>query len=251
MVLIFLPTHDSQLYSRGRTKTIHVFVALCDNKSQGIVPVPSHLGNGDDPRRNLYWGARYGVKTVFKRNRNWLLIHREKNKKGIILERLVFKHRYRQTLLIADAYRGSQIKKAVTDFLMALAGRNELKLKYENKIFRGGGSSDLVVYIGHNGLMDFRIKSIRSNVKKRTTKAIILACYSKQYFKWHLKRTKAYPLLWSTHRMAPEAYILEAALRGWLRGESNSRVRNRSALAYHRYQRCGIRGAKRLLVTGW
>ncbi|RYD88183.1 MAG: hypothetical protein EOP54_27665 [Sphingobacteriales bacterium] len=27
-------------------KVIHVFVALCDNKYQGIVPVPKAIGNG-------------------------------------------------------------------------------------------------------------------------------------------------------------------------------------------------------------
>ncbi len=43
-------------------RTIHVIVALRDNASQGIVPVPAALGNGDDPARNLYWGARYGVR---------------------------------------------------------------------------------------------------------------------------------------------------------------------------------------------
>lgn len=30
----------------GQTKTIHVFVALCDNANQGVVPVPEGLGNG-------------------------------------------------------------------------------------------------------------------------------------------------------------------------------------------------------------
>lgn len=30
-------------------RTIHVFVALCDNEHQGIVPVPEIFGNGDDP----------------------------------------------------------------------------------------------------------------------------------------------------------------------------------------------------------
>lgn len=36
------------------TKTIHVLVALCDNKYQGIVPVPEKIGNGQDPDQNLY-----------------------------------------------------------------------------------------------------------------------------------------------------------------------------------------------------
>jgi len=35
-------------------RTIHVFVALCDNEHQGIVPVPEIFGNGDDPANNLF-----------------------------------------------------------------------------------------------------------------------------------------------------------------------------------------------------
>ncbi len=35
-------------------KTVKVFVALCDNKTQGIVPVGEKIGNGDDPDANLY-----------------------------------------------------------------------------------------------------------------------------------------------------------------------------------------------------
>src|SRR5688572_22804615 len=30
-------------------QVIHIFVALCDNKYQGIVPVPAKIGNGQDP----------------------------------------------------------------------------------------------------------------------------------------------------------------------------------------------------------
>jgi hypothetical protein len=45
---------------------IHVFVALCDNVNQGIVPVSAALGNGDNPHTNLYWGAAFGVKTFLQ-----------------------------------------------------------------------------------------------------------------------------------------------------------------------------------------
>ena len=34
---------------------ISVIVSLVDNASQGIVPVPAKIGNGDDPHGNLYW----------------------------------------------------------------------------------------------------------------------------------------------------------------------------------------------------
>ncbi|HBH24362.1 MAG TPA: hypothetical protein DDY13_13175 [Cytophagales bacterium] len=53
IILIGLLTSSSF----GQIRTIHVFVALCDNEHQGIVPVPNTLGNGKDPNSNLYWGA--------------------------------------------------------------------------------------------------------------------------------------------------------------------------------------------------
>lgn len=40
-------------------RTIHVFVALCDNVNQGIVHVPEKIGNGQDPKSNLYWKNYY------------------------------------------------------------------------------------------------------------------------------------------------------------------------------------------------
>ncbi len=52
----------------SETNTIHIIVALCDNKYQGIIPVPKSIGNGQDSKNNLYWGTAYGIKTYFKRS---------------------------------------------------------------------------------------------------------------------------------------------------------------------------------------
>jgi hypothetical protein len=82
----------SQPEKRNQGKLIHVLVALCDNQYQGIVPVPARIGNGDDPPNNLYWGARFGVKTFFKRAGDWRLITEARNPREEVLERLVFKH---------------------------------------------------------------------------------------------------------------------------------------------------------------
>jgi hypothetical protein len=80
----------SQSTRRISGKLVHVLVALCDNQSQGIVPVPARIGNGDDPANNLYWGARFGVKTFFKRSVDWKLIEEARNPRAGILERLIF-----------------------------------------------------------------------------------------------------------------------------------------------------------------
>ena len=39
------------LMAQAPPRTIHVFVALADNKNQGIVPVAAIFGNGDDPQQ--------------------------------------------------------------------------------------------------------------------------------------------------------------------------------------------------------
>src|SRR5579864_6421135 len=87
------------------TRTVHVFVALADNQSQGIIPVPAKLGNGEDPEHNLYWGSAYGVKTFFARGEDWSRIKCGEKPKVEILERCVFKHRASNVYLVADAYR--------------------------------------------------------------------------------------------------------------------------------------------------
>jgi hypothetical protein len=101
---------------------VHVFVALANNQHQGIVPVPAFLGNGDDPAHNLYWGAAFGVRTFFKHAPEWKEILYLKHPNSFVLERSVFQSRNDEVVLVADAYRGSEIKQALTDFLRAAAG---------------------------------------------------------------------------------------------------------------------------------
>jgi hypothetical protein len=45
-VLILIMTPGSSVFAQNSHRIIHVFVALCDNEHQGIVPVSPKLGNG-------------------------------------------------------------------------------------------------------------------------------------------------------------------------------------------------------------
>jgi len=241
--------------SEAAPQTVHVYVALCDNDNQGIVPVPARLGNGTDPAHNLYWGAAFGVKTFFHRSSHWTLLKSISSPRDAILERIVLKHKTTETYLIADAYRGNAIKQAVLDFLSATAGRNpevvSVELGGSAVTIMAGGSSPLLVYVGHNGLMDFTLSNPPSPANDKVRQAVILACASKPYFTDALRRTGASPLLWTTGLMAPEAYTLHSALEGWIAGETDLAVRKRAAEAYHQYQKCGINAAMRLFQTGW
>jgi len=99
---------EKNINYKGKNQSIHIFVALCDNKYQGIVPVPAKFGNGQNPKNNLYWGAAYGVKSFFKRSKEWKLIQ-TRHPGDTLLERLIFKHKNKNYYLIADAYNGKYI----------------------------------------------------------------------------------------------------------------------------------------------
>jgi hypothetical protein len=232
---------------------------------------------GDDPEHNLYWGAAYGVKTFFVHSSDWHLMVSQVHPKPAVLERCIFHHRTDNVLLIADAYRGSEIRQTIVDFLKAAAGQVE-----GSASSAVGGSAgpviapvlaDLVVYVGHEGLMDFSLPEIprpKNNAdpqyraasdsahgqsspcaQKPGRQAIVLACVSKSYFAEPLRAAGATPLLWTTSLMAPEAYTLKSALDGWMLRESAPQIRERAAAAYSRYQHCSPTAARRLLVTGW
>lgn len=251
------PAAPKPALPKNSVPVIHVFVALCDNVNQGIVPVSASLGNGDNPATNLYWGA-FGVKTFFNKNRDWQALtpsNASLKSPQVVLDRLVFRHRRTGALLVAEAYKGSYIRRATEDFLAAAAGTpgEKLTVSFGGKstdVYLGGGS-DLITYIGHNGLMDFQLTTIPKKRNQQKREAIILACASKSYFANPLRTTGAQPLLWTTNLMAPEAYILSAAIDGWLNGESDEQIRLRAAKAYGTYQRIVLRGANGLFATGW
>jgi len=229
-------------------KVAYVIVALCDNVNQGIVPVPAALGNGDDPARNLYWGARFGVRTHFNSSREWRAVAAFENPAPKILERVVYKHRTLDAYLVADAYRGAEIKQATVDFFNVASGNFNPTFEDGGKTYGlgRGGAAHLVAYVGHDGLMDFRLPALP--VRRD---AVVLACISKRYFAPGLKEAGAHPLVWTTNLMAPEAYVLKAALDGWLAGEDGESVRLRTAKAYDKYQNCGLKAAQGLFATGW
>ena len=207
---------------------VHVTVALCDNATQGIVPVPAAIGDGNDPRTNLYWGAAYGVKSWLKRER-WT-ITRATPPHPAILERITAKKTIggREVMIVADAWRGSRIRDAITSFLEQASGFGE--------------RADVIAYIGHDGLMEFEV-SPRIARNTSAPQSIVLACISNRYFHDHLKRARSTPLLLTNGLMAPEAYTLTAAIEAHVRGTD---VREAAARAYERYQRCGLTAARRL-----
>lgn len=252
-IIAFLSLFCSKMFcmsSDSLNNAIHIYVALCDNKYQGIVKVPAKIGNGQDPNNNLYWGCGYGIRTYFKKSSEWNLIKTIKVD-SIILERLVFKHATKDYYLVADAYDGKHIRRCTQDFMNSSCGRSKEIIDVNGIKIGIAGNSKLLGYIGHNGLMDFTLNDKYENTDKLTRDVIILACYSKHYFSYHLKKANVNPLVWTSHLMAPEAYTIHDAITGYLNNETREEIRKRAYLAYNRFQKCGERAARNLLVSGW
>ncbi|QTN30977.1 hypothetical protein HZ994_01080 [Akkermansiaceae bacterium] len=207
-------------------KQIRVFVALCDNKTQGIVPVGEKIGNGDDPDANLYWGCTDGLAVHFRKSENWKQVKSEKDVSKAILRRLTFKHTAADIELVADAYRGSEMGACIVDFEKAAAG----------------GKYDPVAFIGHNGLMDFPIDP-PAKVEGNDTDVAVLCCLSESYFKKRLEALGCRPVLMTRQLMYPGSFILSSSIESWRKGEGRAEIRSAAGRAYAKNQKISAKAA--------
>jgi len=58
-------------------------------------------------------------------------------------------------------------------------------------------------------------------------------------------------VLLTTNLLAPEAYVLAGLIDWWANEKPAASVEEAAGAAYHRFQRCGLRGATRLFTSGW
>ncbi len=227
LVWIILLINAAVSMAHSETKRVRVFVALADNASQGIARVPAKIGNGDDAEANLYWGNSEGFKGIFAHSKSWKLDKAEPNPLPEIIERRSYKHASKDCVMIAEAWRGKNIRQCLEAFCKALHDEE----------------NDLVAFIGHNGLMDNTIPVSPSAASATPPDAIILCCISGRYFETHLQAAKARPVLTTTQLMYPGAFLLRDALDVWLRSGSRAEIRQAAARAYAMNQSISVKAA--------
>ncbi|MES2983261.1 MAG: hypothetical protein V4727_13190 [Verrucomicrobiota bacterium] len=207
-------------------KEIRVFIALCDNKTQGIVPVGAKIGNGDDADANLYWGCSDGFGAFFSKSTRWKVTESKKDVSETILRRLTLQHVGGDMNLVAEAYRGSQMKQCIKDFEAAACSN----------------TYDLVAFIGHNGLMDFNL-TVPKKTEGNDTEVMVLCCMSEKYFGDRLRGLGCRPVLMTQQLMYPGSFLLHATIEKWHSGGTPTELRAAAAAAYAKNQKISVKGA--------
>nr|WP_083244124.1 hypothetical protein [Leptospira tipperaryensis] len=212
--------------------TIEVFVPLCNGAQ-----LACGKGKAGDPRSldgNLYWGASFGAETFLKRAKGFRVVERKDGTtssailRDLVLERTPKKGEEKVTLQI-HAYAGERIDDALVDFLNA----------------SGSSDSDLLVWVGHDRLMDRFPPELEKQKRRFSRPVVVLACESEKYFGPVLKSLKVTQVAMTKTFMAPEAYLLEALAGTVAKSGLKDKKAIRSSLveAYAKYQRISIRAA--------
>jgi hypothetical protein len=133
--------------------------------------------------------------------------------------------------LIAEAYRGSEIRQCVQDF-EAAASSNQFYL---------------VAFIGHNGLMDFQLDPPAKS-EGNDTEVMVFCCVSEKYFGDRLRALGCRPILMTQQLMYPGSFLLHAGIEKWRSGGSNTVLREAAATAYAKNQKISVRAAKAIFA---
>ena len=217
------------------SKQARIIVSLADNANQGIVPIKPSLGNGQDPKNNLYWGALYGAKTHFKRMPKWS-VSSVNSDNSLVLDAFELSHAaFPAAKIRFEAWDGAKQKNAVRAYFQDLRNSESL--------------NDLVCFVGHNVLMDLFIekvpalKTTKDENLERGRNGAVIACQSAPYFDPHHEKLGVRSYVMTRGLMAPEAYVLEGILAAWLSGQDANMARSEAAKQYAKYQKIPIRNA--------
>jgi hypothetical protein len=212
---------------------VEIFVPLCDSAL-----IACGRGAAGDPRSlsdNLYWGAAYGAERFLLKSRELKLIRRTDapvpGHPSVLRELELIRKRgvnEKEVQVVIRAYAGDRIDDALVDFLETAASNT---------------SADLVVWAGHDRLMDVPTPHITKSAHPGAV--AVLACSSETFFRPALDALGSRPIALTRSFMAPEAYLLEALIRSVAANGVDDTASMRDALveAYAHYQHISKRAA--------
>jgi hypothetical protein len=108
----------------------------------------------------------------------------------------------------------------------------------------------LIVFNGHNGLMDYEIQP---EIQKcsRLKETVVIACNSAGFFKDHIKKCYCFPLITTRGLIPAEAYILASIIEPWILLKNENEIRENLLTKYVKIQKCSRDQADYLFTTNW
>lgn len=267
--------HIGELYDRlaadivrGRPIVVTVYVALCDNDSQGIIPTKNpRICMGDRPDLNLYWASGAGLWRHLTEN-GYNRIDYKTSQTDTIAAQGVWHKRFLangelrrrgikrfELYVIGLAYRGTEIHNAVVDFLASVRSDKALPIALPNGVqIEAGGRSHIVGYVGHDYLMDlFRPEDLYEKSPNDSTlhKGIFaLACISSRYFRPAIQRRNTHILALNPGLTFPSAYTVRGILEAVAAGKGYKKICRHAIEQFAKGQKRPLEKMGRTIVCG-
>jgi hypothetical protein len=239
----------------GQPIVVQVHVPLCDNRI--IACGNRKLGDGDNPKTNLYWGTSGGFEGWFGRRRSgWKEVYRSEGDGTDVLQVVVWRREVSPgeslrkrgvkvrfpVYVVAYAWRGTSIDKAVTAYLDDLLGAQARVLPDgAGGQISAGGAAHVVAYVGHNRWMDYEDYDW-GDVREHAGAAgaikgnIAIACLTGAYLAEPLSSAEHVPLLMTSDFLFAGAHAFEGAVSAFVEGGSYYAIRDGAATNYAKGQ---------------
>ena len=220
----------------GAALRVVVYVALCDNDAQGIVPVKNRaICDGEAPEQNLYWRTRGGIASYLRAQ-----LYRELEYTQLASGPIAIRARFSKVLpakrtlrahgiaqvpveLTALAYRGAQIGPAMFDFVRAV----------QHAPAHGEDAPHVVGYIGHDYLLDPHdadaLRRARSGDSTVEQGVFALSCFGEQLLRPVLTRPGAHILVLNRNLTYPGAWTIGGLLAGLAQSGSHATIHRLAA----------------------
>lgn len=242
----------------GRPLVVQAHVPLCDND---VIPCGNaRLGDGEDPKRNLYWGTSEGVLGWFgRRGGGWTQVldgDGDAIGEADVLDLRVWKRTLASpaawrragaparftVYVVAQAWRGERIHEAFTHYADDLYGVTAHAIALpDGTRLAAGGDAHIVAYVGHNHLMDLaafdwadvaKRAAGRATPDERPRGAIAIACHTAVYMQDVVPGEQRVPLVMTRDFLLASSAALEGAVLGFARGGDYAAIRRGSAAGY-------------------
>jgi hypothetical protein len=229
----------------GKPLVVQAHVALCSNE---IIRCGGHgLGDGDDAKRNLYWGTSGGFLGWFgRKGSGWTQVY-DGPAEGDVLDVRVWKRTVKKgsvVYVVAHAWRGSAIDDALSAYVTELYGEapRSITLDDGTKI-EAGGAAQIVSWVGHNRWMDLEPYDWKAAAERASKDraagsdapikgTIAVACKTKEYLAADVPAASRVPLLMTSDFLFAGAHSFEGAVWSFANGGSYAEIRDAAAAAY-------------------